>query len=426
MSYFRYNAGPVLMAPSEIEENHHVGTDSGKPCSPPRLTGHDTRDLEPRRQSLAINEETFERSHGDFSLRSEFKSFLVEIASGSRFTVNSSRRETVPLGRGLKLTERSSSPITMWPSVTMHSRRFLARFDKRPHLVESVPPIRFARRGSPYSHQASPRRWRMVRALTRLLRPCFLLAAGLLVCVPGECPASAYYSVTTLDQPSGELQASALNNAGQVAGTWIQDHNPLTTSSPYLYNPSAGGQVTLVGVTSPSGQSSGGYSFQGNFSGINNNGQAVGWTNNVNPSSTVIYKITTGQITTAPVGSGIITDSGQVYGFIAGGGGTSHPAVYQNGSVQDLGLPPGSDQRAGLGSEQLRPGRGASLHAARGAIPEFRAQRREMDRSRHNYGHNDQQPRSHCRLYTAEHTGSGYRRLDLAGRGPYDPGHSRR
>ncbi len=145
-------------------------------------------------------------------------------------------------------------------------------------------------------------------------------------------------------RPAGRRVASerALNNAGQVAGTWIQDHDPLTTNSPYLYNPSAGGQVTLVGVTSPSGQSPGGYSFQGNFSGINNNGQAAGWTNDVNPSNTVIYNITTGQITTAPVSSGIITDSGQVYGSIAGGGGNSHPAVYQNGSVQDLGLPPGA------------------------------------------------------------------------------------
>ena len=178
----------------------------------------------------------------------------------------------------------------------------------------------------------------MPREITRLFRLYLLLAGGLLA-APGECLASPYYSVTTLDGPGGDLQAT-LNNLGQIAGTWIQSSSG--AQSPYFYNPAAGGQVTLLGVTSPSGQNPGGYSFQGSFSGINDSGQAIGYTFGMNPSSTMLYNSTTGQITTVPVNSGILTDSGPVYGNIAGGGRTWQPAVYQNGTVQAIGLPPGA------------------------------------------------------------------------------------
>ncbi len=184
----------------------------------------------------------------------------------------------------------------------------------------------------------------MTRVPTRPASLFVLLAAGLAFGAAGRCAASPYYSITFLDQPGGTLNAESLNNLGQVVGTWNQNPTGSGTgeNSPYFYNPLAGGQVTLLGVTSPSGQNPGGYSFQGNFSNINNLGQAAGLTYNTPENTTLLYNSATGQTTTVPINYGFVTDSGQVYGSIPSGGGNSHPAVYQNGTVQDLGLPPGA------------------------------------------------------------------------------------
>lgn len=171
-----------------------------------------------------------------------------------------------------------------------------------------------------------------------------LFGAALLLGASGQSSASSYYKITVLDSTGGVLgpgQPQSLNNLGQVAGTWWQSASPHGAGGnyAYFYDPTTGGKVSLPGISSPSGQDPGSYNSQGSFIGINNTGQAVGW----NSQGTILFDSKTGQVTNVPAPSGPITDSGQIFGSgyqLAGW--PPHLYSYQNGTVQDLGLPPGA------------------------------------------------------------------------------------
>jgi hypothetical protein len=121
----------------------------------------------------------------------------------------------------------------------------------------------------------------MARTAAKTPSFCALVGGVLVLALAGRSSASPYYSVTVLDSyPGGSLNYGglALNNLGQVVGLWSE---PASSTSPggdypYLYDPTAGGHVTLLGLNSPSGLSSSTQSIEGQFTGINDLGQAIG------------------------------------------------------------------------------------------------------------------------------------------------------
>ncbi|HZW31463.1 MAG TPA: hypothetical protein VFF52_12200 [Isosphaeraceae bacterium] len=171
-----------------------------------------------------------------------------------------------------------------------------------------------------------------------------LLGAALVLGAAGRSAASPY-TITVLDGNDGSLTFPLfLNNLGQVAGTWNQFSGPHGAGGdhPFFYDPTAGGKVTLPGIISPSGQNPGSYAFPGWISGLNDLGQVVGTDN----TGTFLYDSKTGQMTSLPGPAGLITNSGEVIGTeqVAplGGWANFHPYSDQNGSLQDLGVPPGA------------------------------------------------------------------------------------
>jgi len=169
---------------------------------------------------------------------------------------------------------------------------------------------------------------------------CTLLGFALTLGTAGRSTASPY-KVTVLDGNGGSLivqSGQSLDNLGQVAGTWLQDPggNGAGGEHPYFYDPTEGGKVSLPGLISPSGQDPGSYSYKGDFLSLNDSGQAVGW----NAQGTILYDSKTGQVTNLPGPTGLITDSGRVYGSgYQLVGWAPHLYSSQNGAVQDLGTP---------------------------------------------------------------------------------------
>src|SRR3954447_2672809 len=96
-----------------------------------------------------------------------------------------------------------------------------------------------------------PRRDAMLRFAWRLRFTLTLLG-----CLASRSDASGLYSVTDLNDPHGSLFDNIqINNQGQVVGRWLDNSGlPSSREHPFLYDPQAGGKVTLLGITPPSGQ----------------------------------------------------------------------------------------------------------------------------------------------------------------------------
>ncbi|WP_165221093.1 PEP-CTERM sorting domain-containing protein [Aquisphaera insulae] len=161
--------------------------------------------------------------------------------------------------------------------------------------------------------------------------------------------ASPYYQITRIG-----FDFAQLNNAGQVSGTvdyyagfYERDSNGTYTASwmrsPAVYDPSQGGKVTLLGVTSPSGTDPGHYDWRGTASGLSDSGQVVG-IRGANGES-YSYDSKSGTLSDIPVNYAHISPLGQIVGTnpvkLPDGTTSSHPVSYQNGTLTDLGLPPG-------------------------------------------------------------------------------------
>jgi hypothetical protein len=183
---------------------------------------------------------------------------------------------------------------------------------------------------------------------TPLRRPVVwaLLVGATVLATAGRSSASPYYSVTELDnEPGGSLNivydGQGLNNLGQVAGMWIQNGTG-GGDYPYLYDPTAGGQVTLLGLNAPSGLTSGSQSLQGGFTAISDGGQAVGESEQTGNS--ILYSVGTGQTVNLSIPNGaIISSTGQIYGNVPiNNGAYTEPALYTASGNQLLGLPPGA------------------------------------------------------------------------------------
>jgi probable HAF family extracellular repeat protein len=186
----------------------------------------------------------------------------------------------------------------------------------------------------------------------RVLRACKLLPATLIATLPvlagSRAIADPIYKVTDIEPAVDTLFpfSTYLNNNGQVAGTWTVppgNWNPGGTF-PFLYDPAAGGKVTLLGMTSPSGQNTGSVDWQGGATGVNDQGQVIGRNDTV--GHTFVYDSRTGQTTYVPVPAGSISNSGEIVATQedapVNGLPNSHPVAYQNGAVTNLGTPPGA------------------------------------------------------------------------------------
>ncbi|MFO0952298.1 MAG: hypothetical protein U0835_14335 [Isosphaeraceae bacterium] len=181
-------------------------------------------------------------------------------------------------------------------------------------------------------------------------------ALGVLALANGSALAGALYSVTDLTGGGyGTLYSASLNNQGQVAGRlgYYQSRQDRPTGDqPYLYS---GGKVTLPGIQSPQGGSSGTVLYTGGFSGLNDQGQAVGRSEappaiyghpaSVAPGG-ILYDAKTGQTTPLPLSPAGINNSGQILGSVEGPKlgqyDTTQAALFQGGSVQTLANPPGT------------------------------------------------------------------------------------
>lgn len=170
-------------------------------------------------------------------------------------------------------------------------------------------------------------------------------AVFLVLATVGRGQAPPYYSITNLDSSGGHLNVlsqGGLNNLGQVAGIWTPNDGSPTgvmlggsgQSTPYLYDPTAGGKVTLPGIIPSSTISPGTHDPIGYGAGLNNLGQFV---YSESPGGTMQLDTKTGQVTSLTGSPGLITDSGQVIATQevapVSGWGNFHVSSYQNGTL---------------------------------------------------------------------------------------------
>lgn len=171
------------------------------------------------------------------------------------------------------------------------------------------------------------------------------LVVSLAVLAVGQRGEASPYKVTVLGD---QTRIHALNDEGMLAGTLPYSVERLGGFG-FYYDSNPGGVVTVSGLTPPSDSGPGSHDARHVVSGLNNQGQGVGY--DMDTREPLLFDARTGAATPLPFSpdrmQGLlrITDSGAIYGTRTFGDPQDpspwyFPFVYRDGAMQDLAKPP--------------------------------------------------------------------------------------